>query len=94
MVITEGPRPLYLLNVETASLFASFDNLIFQNNLCNTSKTVTVKSDDSIFAFCIDRIVVLCSSWKSCPETSAEVLCKTLFQCFQDVLQLTVTAQL
>ncbi|NXJ16318.1 OCTC octanoyltransferase, partial [Odontophorus gujanensis] len=41
-----------------------------------------------------DRIVVLCSSWKSCPETSAEVLCRTLFQCFQDMLQLTVTAQL
>ncbi|NWR53327.1 OCTC octanoyltransferase, partial [Regulus satrapa] len=41
-----------------------------------------------------DRIVATCSSWKSCPETDAEVLCRTLFQCFHDVLQLTVTAQL
>lgn len=41
-----------------------------------------------------DRIVVLCSSWKSCPETSAEELCRTLFQCFQDIVQLTLTAQL
>ncbi|NWZ76753.1 OCTC octanoyltransferase, partial [Poecile atricapillus] len=41
-----------------------------------------------------DRIVTSCSSWKSCPETDAEVLCRTLFQCFHDVLQLTVTAQL
>lgn len=69
------------------------DNLIFQNNLYNVSKTVTIKSGNSI-VFCIDRIVVLCSSWKSCPETSAEMLCRTLFQCFQDIIQLTVTAQL
>ncbi|NXQ60994.1 OCTC octanoyltransferase, partial [Anthoscopus minutus] len=41
-----------------------------------------------------DRIVTTCSAWKSCPETDAEVLCRTLFQCFHDVLQLTVTAQL
>uniref|UniRef100_A0A8C5T8U9 Peroxisomal carnitine O-octanoyltransferase n=1 Tax=Malurus cyaneus samueli TaxID=2593467 RepID=A0A8C5T8U9_9PASS len=41
-----------------------------------------------------DRIVATCSSWKSCPETDAEVLCRTLFQCFHDMLQLTVTAQL
>ncbi|NWS29424.1 OCTC octanoyltransferase, partial [Polioptila caerulea] len=41
-----------------------------------------------------DRIVTTCSSWKSCPETDAEVLCRTLFQCFHDVLQLTFTAQL
>ncbi|XP_030827380.1 peroxisomal carnitine O-octanoyltransferase [Camarhynchus parvulus] len=41
-----------------------------------------------------DRIVTACSSWKSCPETDAEVLCRTLFQCFHDVLQLTLTAQL
>ncbi|NXO64106.1 OCTC octanoyltransferase, partial [Phainopepla nitens] len=41
-----------------------------------------------------DRIVATCSSWKSCPETDAEVLCRTLFQCFHDVLQLTVKAQL
>ncbi|XP_039913931.1 peroxisomal carnitine O-octanoyltransferase [Hirundo rustica] len=41
-----------------------------------------------------DRIICNCSSWKSCPETDAEVLCRTLFQCFHDVLQLTVTAQL
>ncbi|XP_063268888.1 peroxisomal carnitine O-octanoyltransferase [Prinia subflava] len=41
-----------------------------------------------------DRIITSCSSWKSCPETDAEVLCRTLFQCFHDVLQLTVTPQL
>ncbi|NXY81104.1 OCTC octanoyltransferase, partial [Alcedo cyanopectus] len=41
-----------------------------------------------------DRIVATCSSWKSCPETDAEVLCRTVFQCFQDMLQLTVAAQL
>ncbi|NXF03069.1 OCTC octanoyltransferase, partial [Smithornis capensis] len=41
-----------------------------------------------------DRIVATCSSWRSCPETDAEVLCRTLFQCFHDMLQLTVTAQL
>ncbi|OXB84704.1 UNVERIFIED_CONTAM: hypothetical protein H355_001181 [Colinus virginianus] len=69
------------------------DDLISQNSFCSVSKTVAIKSDNFI-AFCVDRIVVLCSSWKSCPETSAEVLCRTLFQCFQDMLQLTVTAQL
>uniref|UniRef100_A0A8C3CVI4 Peroxisomal carnitine O-octanoyltransferase n=2 Tax=Cairina moschata TaxID=8855 RepID=A0A8C3CVI4_CAIMO len=41
-----------------------------------------------------DRIIVNCSSWKSCPETNAEVLCRTVFQCFQDILQLTITTQL
>ncbi|KAM9302990.1 peroxisomal carnitine O-octanoyltransferase isoform 2-T2 [Morus bassanus] len=41
-----------------------------------------------------DRIVITCSSWISCPETDAEVLCRTAFQCFQDMLQLTVAAQL
>uniref|UniRef100_A0A8B9EFC2 Peroxisomal carnitine O-octanoyltransferase n=1 Tax=Anser cygnoides TaxID=8845 RepID=A0A8B9EFC2_ANSCY len=41
-----------------------------------------------------DRIIVNCSSWKSCPETSAEVLCRTVFRCFQDILQLTITTQL
>uniref|UniRef100_A0A8D2NMU9 Peroxisomal carnitine O-octanoyltransferase n=1 Tax=Zosterops lateralis melanops TaxID=1220523 RepID=A0A8D2NMU9_ZOSLA len=41
-----------------------------------------------------DRIITSCSSWKSCPETDAEVLCRTLFQCFHDVLQLIITAQL
>ncbi|NWI08301.1 OCTC octanoyltransferase, partial [Crypturellus soui] len=41
-----------------------------------------------------DRIVATCSAWKSCPETDAEVLCRTVFQSFQDMLQLTVTSQL
>ncbi|NXA67778.1 OCTC octanoyltransferase, partial [Mohoua ochrocephala] len=41
-----------------------------------------------------DRIVATCSSWQSCAETDAEVLCRTLFRCFHDMLQLTVTAQL
>ncbi|NWS60128.1 OCTC octanoyltransferase, partial [Chunga burmeisteri] len=41
-----------------------------------------------------DRIVTSCSSWKSCPETDAEVLCRTVFQCFRDMLQLTVVAHL
>ncbi|XP_064300756.1 peroxisomal carnitine O-octanoyltransferase [Phalacrocorax carbo] len=41
-----------------------------------------------------DRIVATCSSWKSCPETDAEVLCRTVFQCLQDMLQFTVAAQL
>ncbi|NWU13581.1 OCTC octanoyltransferase, partial [Cephalopterus ornatus] len=41
-----------------------------------------------------DRIVATCSSWKSCPETDPEVLCRTMFRCFHDMLQLTVTAQL
>ncbi|NWW01485.1 OCTC octanoyltransferase, partial [Oreocharis arfaki] len=41
-----------------------------------------------------DRIITTCSSWKSCPETDAEVLCRTVFQCFHEMLQLTVTAQL
>ncbi|XP_051465450.1 peroxisomal carnitine O-octanoyltransferase isoform X2 [Apus apus] len=41
-----------------------------------------------------DRILATCSSWKSCPETDAKVLCRTVFQCFHDMLQLTVAAQL
>uniref|UniRef100_A0ACB8FWR1 Uncharacterized protein n=2 Tax=Sphaerodactylus townsendi TaxID=933632 RepID=A0ACB8FWR1_9SAUR len=41
-----------------------------------------------------DRIVVACSSWISCSETDAEKLCKNLFQSFQDIIQLTATAQL
>ncbi|KFO74815.1 Peroxisomal carnitine O-octanoyltransferase [Cuculus canorus] len=41
-----------------------------------------------------DRILAVCSSWNSCPETDAEVLCRTVFQCFQDMLQLTVAAHL
>ncbi|XP_006031764.1 peroxisomal carnitine O-octanoyltransferase isoform X1 [Alligator sinensis] len=41
-----------------------------------------------------DRFVVACSAWKSCPETDAEMLCKNMFQCFQDMIQLTATAQL
>uniref|UniRef100_A0A672TX24 Carnitine O-octanoyltransferase n=1 Tax=Strigops habroptila TaxID=2489341 RepID=A0A672TX24_STRHB len=41
-----------------------------------------------------DRIVTTCSSWKSCPKTDAEVLCRTVFQCFQDMIQLTIAAQL
>ncbi|NXI63064.1 OCTC octanoyltransferase, partial [Anseranas semipalmata] len=41
-----------------------------------------------------DRIITFCSSWNSCPETNAEVLCRTAFQCFQDMLQLTITTQL
>ncbi|NWH71350.1 OCTC octanoyltransferase, partial [Piaya cayana] len=41
-----------------------------------------------------NRILAVCSSWNSCPETDAEVLCRTVFQCFQDMLQLTVAAHL
>ncbi|XP_061202088.1 peroxisomal carnitine O-octanoyltransferase isoform X1 [Neopsephotus bourkii] len=41
-----------------------------------------------------DRILTNCCSWKSCPETDAEVLCRTVFQCFQDMIQLTIAAQL
>ncbi|XP_062479637.1 peroxisomal carnitine O-octanoyltransferase isoform X2 [Pezoporus occidentalis] len=41
-----------------------------------------------------DRILTNCSSWKSCPETDAEVLCRTVYQCFQDMIQLTIAAQL
>ncbi|XP_035174821.1 peroxisomal carnitine O-octanoyltransferase [Oxyura jamaicensis] len=41
-----------------------------------------------------DRIVVNCSSWKSCPETNADMLCRNVFRCFQDILQLTITTQL
>ncbi|NXI44822.1 OCTC octanoyltransferase, partial [Galbula dea] len=41
-----------------------------------------------------DRVVVACSSWKSCPETDAAVLCRTVFQCFKDMLHLTAVAQL
>ncbi|XP_005153004.2 peroxisomal carnitine O-octanoyltransferase [Melopsittacus undulatus] len=41
-----------------------------------------------------DRIITNCSSWKSCPETDAEVLCRTVYQCFQDMIQLTIAAQL
>ncbi|KAM4685371.1 peroxisomal carnitine O-octanoyltransferase [Amazona ochrocephala] len=41
-----------------------------------------------------DRIVTNCSSWKSCPETDAEVLCRTVYQCLQDMIQLTIAAQL
>ncbi|KAM6315274.1 peroxisomal carnitine O-octanoyltransferase [Aegotheles albertisi] len=41
-----------------------------------------------------DRIIATCCSWKSCPETDAEVLCRTVFQCFRDMLQITVAAQL
>jgi len=54
---------------------------------------MTTESGNFI-VFCINRIVATCSSWKSCPETDAELLCRTVFQCFQDMLQLTVTAQL
>ncbi|NWS66698.1 OCTC octanoyltransferase, partial [Crotophaga sulcirostris] len=41
-----------------------------------------------------DRILAVCCSWKSCPETDAEVLCRTVFQCFEDMLQLTLAAHL
>ncbi|KAM9574576.1 peroxisomal carnitine O-octanoyltransferase [Guaruba guarouba] len=41
-----------------------------------------------------DRILTTCSSWKACPETDAEVLCRTVYQCFQDMIQLTIVAQL
>lgn len=41
-----------------------------------------------------DRIVVTCTAWKSCPETDAEMLCKNLFQSFQDMIQLMATAHL
>ncbi|NXH11674.1 OCTC octanoyltransferase, partial [Bucco capensis] len=41
-----------------------------------------------------DRIVVTCSCWQSCPETDAELLCTSVFQCFREMLQLTATAQL
>uniref|UniRef100_A0A8D0DR25 Peroxisomal carnitine O-octanoyltransferase n=1 Tax=Salvator merianae TaxID=96440 RepID=A0A8D0DR25_SALMN len=41
-----------------------------------------------------DRIVVACSTWKSCPETDAEVFCKNVFQTFQDMVKTMATAQL
>ncbi|XP_077160259.1 peroxisomal carnitine O-octanoyltransferase isoform X2 [Paroedura picta] len=41
-----------------------------------------------------DRLVVTCSAWNSCSDTDAEKLCKSLFQSFQDVIQLMATAQL
>ncbi|CAI5788801.1 peroxisomal carnitine O-octanoyltransferase [Podarcis lilfordi] len=41
-----------------------------------------------------DRIVVACTTWKSCPETDAENLCQILFQCLQDMVKLMSTAQL
>ncbi|XP_054847192.1 peroxisomal carnitine O-octanoyltransferase [Eublepharis macularius] len=41
-----------------------------------------------------DRIVVACSTWISCSDTDAEKLCKNLFESFQDIIQLTATAQL
>ncbi|KAH0627482.1 hypothetical protein JD844_003231 [Phrynosoma platyrhinos] len=41
-----------------------------------------------------DRIVVACTTWKSCPETDAKILCKNLFQSFQDIIKLMATAQL
>ncbi|KAE8596140.1 hypothetical protein XENTR_v10015983 [Xenopus tropicalis] len=41
-----------------------------------------------------DRYVVACTSWKSCPETDAERLCRTVFQTFHEMIQLMVHAQL
>ncbi|XP_061441604.1 peroxisomal carnitine O-octanoyltransferase isoform X2 [Rhineura floridana] len=41
-----------------------------------------------------DRIVVACTTWKSCPDTDAENLCQNLFQSFQDMVKLMITAQL
>ncbi|XP_073533537.1 peroxisomal carnitine O-octanoyltransferase isoform X2 [Phyllobates terribilis] len=41
-----------------------------------------------------DRFVVSCSAWKSSPETDTEKMCRTVFQNFHDIVQLTVGAQL
>ncbi|XP_068942217.1 peroxisomal carnitine O-octanoyltransferase [Petaurus breviceps papuanus] len=41
-----------------------------------------------------DRFVVACTAWKSCAETDAEKLVRMIFQCFQDMMQLTNTAHL
>ncbi|KAG9476540.1 peroxisomal carnitine O-octanoyltransferase [Eleutherodactylus coqui] len=41
-----------------------------------------------------NRIVIACTAWKSSPETDAEKLCRTVFQNFHDMLQLTVSARL
>ncbi|KAM4689061.1 peroxisomal carnitine O-octanoyltransferase [Discoglossus pictus] len=41
-----------------------------------------------------DRFVVACTAWRSCPETDAEKLCQTVFQAFQEMIQVMVTAQL
>ncbi|XP_053322479.1 peroxisomal carnitine O-octanoyltransferase [Spea bombifrons] len=41
-----------------------------------------------------DRFVVACTAWKSSLETDAEKLCRTVFQNFHEMIQLTVSAQL
>ncbi|KAM8966463.1 peroxisomal carnitine O-octanoyltransferase isoform 1-T1 [Pelodytes ibericus] len=41
-----------------------------------------------------DRFVVACTAWNSSPETDAERLCRTVFQNFHEMIQLTVNAQL
>ncbi|XP_030055676.1 peroxisomal carnitine O-octanoyltransferase isoform X2 [Microcaecilia unicolor] len=41
-----------------------------------------------------DRIVVVCTAWKSCPETDAEKLLQTVFQNFYAMAQLMGRAQL
>ncbi|XP_029444668.1 peroxisomal carnitine O-octanoyltransferase [Rhinatrema bivittatum] len=41
-----------------------------------------------------DRFVVACTAWKSCPETDAEKLYKTVFQNFHEMAQLMATARL
>ncbi|OCT73980.1 hypothetical protein XELAEV_18032941mg [Xenopus laevis] len=40
------------------------------------------------------RFVVACTSWKSCPETDAERLSRTVFQNFHEMIQLMVHSQL
>ncbi|XP_036614976.1 peroxisomal carnitine O-octanoyltransferase [Trichosurus vulpecula] len=41
-----------------------------------------------------DRFLVACTAWKSCAETDAEKLVRTIFQCFHDMMHLMNAAQL
>ncbi|XP_075683764.1 peroxisomal carnitine O-octanoyltransferase [Rhinoderma darwinii] len=41
-----------------------------------------------------DRFVATCTAWKSSPETDAEKMCQTVFQNFNDMLELMVSARL
>ncbi|NXU72525.1 OCTC octanoyltransferase, partial [Oreotrochilus melanogaster] len=89
---------LYVDNAFTAS--GGGGNFILSTSLTGysnfTGSTLPMVHHGYGFFYSIreDRIITTCSSWKSCPETDAEVLCRTVYQCFQDMLQLTVAAQL
>ncbi|KAM9387715.1 peroxisomal carnitine O-octanoyltransferase [Phaethornis superciliosus] len=89
---------LYVDNAFTASggggNFILSTSLTGYNNFTGCTLPMVHHGYGFFYSIREDRIITSCTSWKSCPETDAEVLCRTLYQCFQDMLQLTVAAQL